>query len=431
MLDALKYRNFRLFFFGQGVSLVGTWMQQTTMAWLVYQLSGKLDYMPGLMGFCGMLPAFFLTPLAGVYTDRWNRHRTILITQSLAMLQSVVLVVLAATHTLAVWHLFVLSLFLGIVNAIDMPARQTFLIELVEERRNLGNAISLNSSIFNGAQLVGPAIAGFLIKPMGAWFCFLLNAISFLAVLASLLAMRLPPPLPPKPRRRVVLELKEGLHYAYHFLPIRAILLLLATISLTAMSLNALMPVFAVKVLHGGPETQGLLTGAIGLGALIGALLLAVRNTVLGLGRLIALTTGVFGLSLLAFSWSGALWMSMGILTVGGFARMIGIAASNTILQTIVDDDKRGRVMSLYTMAMLGMAPLGCLIAGGMAHYFGATYAVAIAGVACLMGCLAFTRRLPAMRLVVRPIYRRIGILPEASAGIVAVTDWTAPAEEK
>ena len=379
LLGALKHRNFRLFFFGQSISLIGTWMQQVAMIWLVYRLSNSA-FLLGLVGFCSQIPSFFLAPVAGVFTDRWNLHRTILLTQSLAMCQAMILAVLTLTGTVAVWHVLALSVCMGLVTAFDIPARQAFLIQMVEGRENLTNAIGLNSSMFNGARLVGPAIAGFLIAVVGEGVCFLLNALSYVAVLAALLAMRLPPQAPAKPPQHVLHELIEGFRYAFGFLPIREILMLLALVNLAAMPLTVLLPVFATNVLQGGPDTLGLLTAAMGLGALLGALSLASRKSVLGLGRQIAWASALFGLSLIAFSFSHVLWLSMLLLVISGFAVMMETAASNTILQTIVDDDKRGRVMSFYAMAFLGVAPLGSLLAGSLASHLGAAHVVQLAG---------------------------------------------------
>ncbi len=305
MLRALKHRNFRLFFFGQGISLIGTWMQQVAMIWLVYRLSDSA-FLLGLVGFCSQIPSFFLAPVAGVFTDRWNLHRTILLTQSLAMCQAMILAALTLTGAVAVWHVLALSVCMGLITAFDIPARQAFLIQMVEGRENLTNAIGLNSSMFNGARLVGPAMAGFLIAAVGEGVCFLLNALSFLAVLAALLAMRLPPQAPAKPRQHVLHELIEGFRYALGFLPIREILMLLAVVNMAVMPLTVLLPVFAKTVLLGGADTLGLLTAAMGLGALMGALTLASRKSVLGLGRQIAWASGVVGLSLIAFSFSRA-----------------------------------------------------------------------------------------------------------------------------
>ena len=389
MFRALQHRNFRLFFFGQSVSLIGTWMQQVAMIWLVYRLSNSA-FLLGLVGFCTQIPSFFLAPLAGVFTDRWNLHRTIIVTQSLAMFQAAILVMLTLTGAIAVWHVILLSIFLGFVNGFDMPARQAFLIQMVEGREDLASAIGLNSSMFNAARLVGPAIAGFLIAAIGEGLCFLLNAISFGAVIVALLLMHVTRQAPAESPQHVLLDLWEGVRYAFGFTPIRVILLLLAVVNFAAMPLTVLLPIFATVVLQGGPDTLGLLTAAMGMGALAGALLLASRKTVLGLGRQIAWAGGAFGLSLIAFSFSNVVWLSLVLLTISGFTMIMTIAASNTILQTIVEDDKRGRVMSFYVMTFLGVAPFGSLLAGGLASHIGAVPVVQLAGTVCIVGSLVF-----------------------------------------
>ena len=397
-------------------------MQQVAMIWLVYRLSGSA-FLLGLVGFCSQVPILLFSSLAGVYTDRWNRHRTIIVTQSLAMLQAVVLVALTLTGVVTVWQVILLSIFLGMVNAFDMPARQAFLIQMIEGRDHLPNAIGLNSSMFNAARLVGPALAGFLIAAAGEWLCFLINVISYVAVLAALLAMRVAPRASSGPPKHVLLELKDGFLYAFGFHPIRALLLLLAIVSLAAMPLLVLMPIFATNVLHGGPQTLGLLTAAMGVGALAGALLVASRKTVLGLGRQIAWSSIAFAVCVIAFSFSSVLWISLVILAAVGFSMMMETAATNTILQTIVEEDKRGRVMSFYATAFVGMAPLGSLLAGSLASRIGAVHTVQLAGAMCIAGALLFTRQLPVLRRMIRPIYQRMGILPELTSGMPSAAD--------
>ena len=392
------------------------------MIWLVYRLSGSA-FLLGLVGFCSQVPILLFSSLAGVYTDRWNRHRTIIVTQSLAMLQAVVLVALTLTGVVTVWQVILLSIFLGMVNAFDMPARQAFLIQMIEGRDHLPNAIGLNSSMFNAARLVGPALAGFLIAAAGEWLCFLINAISYVAVLAALLAMRVAPRASNGPPKHVLLELKDGFLYAFGFHPIHALLLLLAIVSLAAMPLLVLMPIFATNVLHGGPQTLGLLTAAMGVGALAGALLVASRKTVLGLGRQIAWSSIAFAVCVIAFSFSSVLWISLVLLAAVGFSMMMETAATNTILQTIVEEDKRGRVMSFYATAFVGMAPLGSLLAGSLASRIGAVHTVQLAGAMCIAGALLFTRQLPVLRRMIRPIYQRMGILPELTSGMPSAAD--------
>jgi MFS family permease len=404
-------------------------MQQVAMIWLVYDLT-RSAWLLGVVGFAGQIPTFFLSPLAGVLSDRWNRHRTLLVTQSLAMLQALALAALALTGTVVVWHILVLGVLLGVVNSFDITTRQAFMTEMLDDRQDLANAIALNSSMVNGARLVGPALAGILISLVGTGVCFLLNGLSYLAVLAALLAMHLPPRTRPVVRPRLLCGLVEGFRYAFSFPPIRSVLLLLAVVSLMGTSYTVLMPVFATEILGGGPETLGFLTAAAGVGALTAALYLASRTTVLGLGRIIALMPALFGLALVGFSLSRSLALSLALLFVAGFALMAQMASSNTVLQTIVEEDKRGRVMSFYTMAFMGMVPLGSLLAGSVADQFGASTAVAIGGAVCIVAAAFFAFHLPALRGQVRPIYARMGILPEVAAGLQAASQLTLPPED-
>lgn len=430
LLRALAHRNFRLFFAGQLVSLIGTWMQQLALAWLVFQLTRSPGWL-GLVGFAGQVPSFFLAPLAGVVADRVNRHRLIVATQTLMMLQAFAVAALDLTGAITVWHILFLSLFLGLVTVFDMTGRQAFLTEMVERREDLANAIALNSSMFNGARLVGPALAGLVLAQTSAGVCFLLNGVSYLAVLAALLAMRVTPRRREKPRTGLVQGVREGFGYAFGFPPIRALLLLLALVSLLGISYTVLLPVFATDVLQGGPETLGFLSTAAGLGALAGALLLASRKTVLGLGRWIATMPAVFGLALMAFAFCERLLPALACLLVAGFALMVQMAASNTVLQTIVDEDKRGRVMSLYTMAFMGTAPLGSLLAGFLGDALGVSVAVLLAGAGCVLGSVLFLVHYPALRRLIRPIYRQMGILPELATGVQSASELLAPPEER
>jgi MFS family permease len=420
---ALRHRNFRLFLGGQIVSLTGTWMQQVALGWLVYRMT-RSAFLLGLVGFTGQIPSLFVAPFAGVWADRWNRHRMIVATQALSMVQALVLAGLVLSGTVRVGHVLALSLFLGIVNAFDIPARQSFLVEMVGGREDLANAIALNSSTFNAARLVGPSVAGVLIAAVGEGVVFLVNGLSYLAVLAALLAMRLPPRAPRAgplvPARR---HLGEGFAYVTRFAPIRAILLLLSLVSLAGAPYVVLMPVFAADVLHGDAHTLGFLTASIGVGALCGALLLASRRTVRGLGRYIVAAVATFGAALVAFSLSRSVWLSLLLAFLSGFSLMVHMASSNTIVQTIVDDDKRGRVMSFYAAAFQGTMPLGSLLAGSLAGLVGAPRTLRLGGVACLVGALAFARTLPAIRAQVRPIYARLGIPREVATGLEAATE--------
>jgi MFS family permease len=409
---ALRSRNYKLFFTGQGISLIGTWMTRIATSWLVYRLTGSAALL-GVVGFAGQIPAFVLGPVAGVWVDRWDRHRTIVITQILSTVQSFALAVLALAHIVTVWEIVGLAFLQGLINAFDMPARQSFVIEMVERREDLGNAIALNSSMVNAARLIGPAIAGVLVASVGEGYCFLIDGISYIAVIVSLLMMRLAKAPAKKAARRVWHELVDGWQYVVHSVPIRSILLNLSVISLFGMPYSVLMPIFAAKVLGGGANTLGLLMAATGVGALVGAMMLAVRKNVVGLGRRIVVTTGMFGVALIGFALSRWLWLSLLLLPIAGFGMMQQMAASNTILQTIVDDEKRGRVMAFYSMAFQGMAPFGSLLAGSLAARFGAPVTVTVSGVACALGSVWFASRLPQIRQIVRPIYVRLGIVEQ------------------
>lgn len=429
LLRALGHRNFRLYFLGQGVSLIGTWMQQVAMAWLVFELTHSSFWL-GLTGFASQIPGFFLAPVAGVLVESWNRHRLLLLTQTAAMLQAFVLAALALAGLIEVWHVLLLGLFLGVVNAFDMTTRQTFLVEMVAHRGDLANAIALNSSLVNGARLVGPALAGLVLAETSAGICFLINGLSFLAVLGGLLAMRLGPRPATPPRTRLIQGLREGIGYAFGFAPIRTILLLLGIISLMGMSFQVLLPIYATEVLGGNAATLGFLSAASGVGALAAALHLAARQSVLGLGRWIVFAPGLFGAAMIGLALSKTLWLALLFLTVTGYAGMAQMAASNTVLQTIVEDNKRGRVMSLYTMAFLGMYPLGSLLAGVLADVLGTDRAFWISGLVCLGSSLAFASGMPRLREKIRPVYVRLGLLPPVVSGINAAANLSVPPQE-
>jgi MFS family permease len=430
VLRALRSRNYRLYFAGQGLSLIGTWIQNIALAWLVYTMT-RSAFLLGVVGFSAQIATFLLSPFAGVFVDRFNRHRVVITTQSVFLLQALALGLLVLGGGISIPLILALSTVLGIVNAFDMPARQSFVVEMIEDRADLPNAIALNSSMFNSARLVGPAVAGLLIAAVGEGVCFLINAASYLAVIIALAAMRISPRPRASQRREVWHELREGFAYTFGFLPTRAIIMLLATVSLAAMPYATLLPIFAGKVLHGNASTMGFLYAATGVGALSGAIILASRRTVLGLGRWIPLAAGGFGSALIAFSFSRALVLSMLLLACAGFGMIAHMAASNTILQTLVDDERRGRVMSFYIMGFVGMAPFGSLLAGAIASRIGAPHTVALGGAVCVLGALAFARFLPAIRRLVRPIYREKGIIPEVASAVQAATDAATRSEKR
>jgi len=423
---ALRHRNYRLFFTGQSLSLIGTWMTRVATSWLIFRLTGSA-WLLGLVGFAGQVPTFLLAPFAGVLVDRWDRHRVLVVTQVLAMIQSALLALLALTGVIAVAHVVILSVFQGLINAFDMPTRQALVVHMVDDRSDLPNAIALNSSMVNAARLIGPSLAGLLIAWVGEGVCFLIDAVSYLPVIASLLAMRLALPARSGRPHAVLGELADGFRYAIGFVPIRALLGLLALVSLVGMPYAVLMPIVASEVLHGGAHTLGFLMAASGLGALLGALYLASRHTVLGLGRLIPIAVIALGAGLIGLSRSRVPELSLALMPVIGAGMMIQMAASNTVLQTIVDEDKRGRVMSFYAMAFVGMMPFGSLLAGALAQRFGAPLALLIGGATCIAAALTFLARLPALRRLVRPIYIRQGILPQVAEGLQSATQLTRP----
>jgi len=395
-LRAFRHRNYQLFFAGQLVSLSGTWMQSVAQSWLVYRLTGSAILL-GLVGFASQIPVFILAPIGGAAADRSSRHRIVVITQIAAMVLAFILAGLTLTHRIHVWHLFVLAAMLGITYAFYVPAASAFVVDMVG-KDDLMNAIALNSSLVNGARIVGPAIAGILVATVGEGWCFLINAASYIAVIIGLKMMSISPhrkvPLPGSPWADIV----EGFRFVWQASPVRALLLLLGAVSLFGTPYAVLMPIFAAEILHGGAGGLGLLMGASGLGALLGALSLARRNRVRGLGRWVAVSTGGFGVSLILFSLSHSFWLSAAVLLPVGFTMMIEMAASNTLIQAMVPDNLRGRVMAVYSMMFMGMAPIGALVAGSLAHRLGAPNTVLFGGIVCIVGAALFALRLPKLR---------------------------------
>ena len=412
MFRALRYRNYRLFFIGQGISLIGTWMQQVAISWLVYSLTNSA-FLLGVVAFSGLISTFLLTPFAGVLVDRLDRHRILVITQTLAMLQAFALAAVVLTGTAAVWNLILLSAALGLINAFDMPTRQSFVLDMVTNRADLGNAIALNSSLFNGARLIGPSVAGVLVALVGEGLCFLINGISFIAVIACLLAMKIAPTPPREKHEDFFRGMKDGANYAFGFPPMKYIIILLAFAALVAMPYPVLMPVFAKEVLQGGANTLGFLMAAAGVGALAGAIYLASRQNVFGLDKVIVVSTFSFGIGLICFSFSRITALSMLFMAVTGFGMVVQLAASNTILQTIADDDKRGRVMSIFIMSFMGLAPFGSLLFGGLADVIGAPYTLLIGGACVLAGGLIFARKFSSVKDMVHRAYVKKGLMPD------------------
>lgn len=408
---ALRHRNFRLFFGGQTISLVGTWMTRIATAWLVYRLTGSALLL-GTVSFMGQIPTFLVAPFAGVIIDRLNRRHLLIWTQCLAMVQSLLLAWLALSHRITIAEILILSSFQGLINAFDMPGRQAFMVQMVEERNDLSNAIAINSSMVNVARLIGPALAGIVIAASSEGWCFLIDGISYIAVIFSLLLMRVHVAEIRRHAASMFHQLHEGWSYVSRFTPVRTILILFALTSLMGMPYSVLMPVFAGKILHGGPHTLGFLMGAAGAGALVSALTLVMRRSVRGLTRMLPMAAVMFGSSLVLFGLSRWLWASLVLMVFTGFGMLQGFTISNTIIQTLVPEDKRGRVMSYYTASFVGMAPFGSLLAGAMAHWIGAPATVMFTGSCVIAGGLWFWTRLPTLRREMRPVYEKLGIVP-------------------
>ncbi|MGA8621812.1 MAG: MFS transporter [Candidatus Sulfotelmatobacter sp.] len=426
---ALRHRNFKLFFFGQSISVIGTWMTRLATSWLVYRLTHSALLL-GIVSFAGQIVSFLLGPFAGVWVERLNRRQLLVWTQALAAVQSLALATFTLAHVITLWEIIALTALQGLINAFDMPGRQSFLIQMVEDRNDLSNAIAINSSMANGARLVGPAIAGLVIAAAGEGWCFLIDGVSYFAVIASLLLMHIHPREKPKDLRRhpatMLEQMGEGWDYVRTFRPIRTILLLFALISLMGWPYSVLLPVFASQVLHGGPHTLGWLAGASGIGALVSGLSLAVRKSVVGLTRMVQIAVAMLGAALILFGLSHTLWLSLVLMVFVGFGLMQGAAVSNTIIQSLVPEDKRARVMGYYTMAFFGAAPFGSLLAGALAHRIGAPHTVMLAGACCISGSLWFTLELPKIRAVMRPIYQKMGLLAQPDMELISEVEETA-----
>lgn len=430
IFHALRYRNFRIFFMGQSVSLVGTWIQFVAMSWLVYRLTGS-PFMLGVVGFAGQIPTFIFSPVAGILADRWDRRKILIFTQTSAMILAFALALLTLAKIVTVWQIIVLGFLLGCVTALDIPARHSFILNMVGDKKEvLGNAIALNSLMFNAARLIGPAIAGALIAAVGEGTCFLLNAVSFLAVIASLLAMRMPASPVQAKRAHALRSLIEGVRYTFGFMPIRSVIVLLGVISLMGMSYVVLMPVFAKNILKGGPETLGFLMSSAGVGALIATFFLASRKSVVRMGYILPAASAVFAAGIAGFSFSRNVLISALLMVLAGFGFMTHMAASNIVLQTIVEDDKRGRVMSFYSMAFMGMAPLGSLLAGTLASRIGAPNTLLAGGVLCMFFSFLFARKVPVLRGSVSHIYDRLEPAGPVMSGINAAAELTVPPED-
>jgi MFS family permease len=398
-LRALRHRNFQLFFSGQLISLTGTWMQSVAQAWLVYSMT-KSALLLGSVGFASQIPVFLFAPFGGITADRVNRQRLVIATQTTSMILAGILAWLTLSGHIHVWHIFVLAALLGVVNAFDIPGRQSFLIDMVG-KEDLMNAIALNSSMFNGARVVGPAVAGILVARIGEGWCFAANSLSYIAVLIGLLLMKVRS-VPRISNRSPIEDIIEGFRWVNRTKIIRSLLFLIGLVSLVGMPYTVLMPVFADKILHGGARGLGILMGATGVGALFGALTLAAKTGIKGLGRWVTITCATLGISLFLFSFSTSFWLSAALLLPCGYSMMLQMACSNTLIQTIVPDHLRGRVMSLYSMMFMGMAPFGAFFGGALANRIGAPMTVAAGGIACVLGAIWFGRALPELRIEAR-----------------------------
>jgi MFS family permease len=414
MARSLRHRNFQLFFSGQMISLIGTWMQNVAQAWLVYRLTGS-SFLLGLVGFLGQFPVFLLAPLGGMAADRWNRHRVVIGTQTLSMILALILALLTLAHVVQVWEIATLAALLGAVNAFDIPARQSFLIDMVG-REDLMNAIALNSSMFNGARVIGPAIAGLLVAWIGEGWCFFANGVSYIAVIIGLMLMKLGPLHQVVKEAPALEHIAEGFRFVRQTAPMKAVMLLIGLVSLVAVPYSVLMPIFADRILHGGARGLGILMGATGIGAMLGALTLATRRGVQGLGRWIAFSAMSFGVSLILFSFSRWFWLSMILLIPVGYSVMLQMSSSNTLIQAMVPDELRGRIMAVYTMMFMGMAPMGSLFAGALAARIGAPWTVAIGGFGAMIGATIFFRKIPSLRFEARQLIMAQGIAESGPA---------------
>jgi MFS family permease len=407
---ALRYRNFRLYFFGQTVSVIGNWMTRVATGWLVYRLTGSV-WLLGVVSFSGQIVSLAVGPFAGVQVERVNRRRMLVRTQFAAALQSLALAALTLAHVINLWEIVALTAFQGLINAFDMPGRQSFLVQMVDDRNDLSNAIAINSSMANSARLIGPAIAGVVVGAVGEGWCFLLDGLSYFAVIGSLLMMRITVPSVPRTTATLFAQMREGWDYVRSFRPIRTILLLFSAMSLMGYPYAVLLPVFAGQVLHGNAYTLGWLTAASGVGALVSGLSLAVRKSVVGLTRMLQITAAMLGISLVLFGLSQRLWLSLPLMAFTGFGLTQNASVSNTIIQSLVPEDKRARVMSYYTMAFFGAAPFGSLMVGALADRIGAPRTVMLTGAFCVAGSVWFTLQIPKIRAIMHPIYREKGLL--------------------
>jgi len=417
IFSSLRSRNYRLYFFGQCISLIGTWMQQVALSWMIYRLTGSVLLL-GTVAFVAQIPSFLISPFAGVFTDRFERRRILLFTQAMFMLEALALAFLSLSGLIQVWHIFAFAMFVGIVGSFDAPARQSMIVELVDRKEDLSNAIALNSAMFNSARLIGPSVAGILIALVGEGYCFLINGLSYIAVIGALLMMRITTVQKSKGQKNIFADFVEGFRYCYRFFPIRALLMMVTLLSLFGQPFMVLVPAFAKDVLGGDSHTQGFILSSVGAGALMAAIYLAARKSVLGLGKVVSLTGVIFGLGLAAISLTNVHWLVFVLLVPTGFGMVAMLASCNTLLQTLTDDDKRGRVMGFYVMAMMGLAPFGSLLYGMVAEWVGVQHTLLVGGIICMAGALYFEHWRPVVRRMARRVQVQEGIVPEIAEGI-------------
>lgn len=411
IFSSLRSRNYRIFFTGQSVSLIGTWMQTIALSWLVYRLTGSV-FLLGLIGFTSQIPTFFLSPFAGVLTDRYNKLNIVKWAQVLFMLQALTMALLVLFNVIEVWHIIALSIVFGFITAFDAPARQSMVPDLIDDPGDLGNAIALNSAMFNGARIVGPAIAGVLIAIVGEGICFLMNALSFAAVIFALMQIKIPQKQVTTQPDNFRESFKQGFLYTFRSMPIRSLIIILTILSAVGLSYIILLPAYAKEILSGGSDTLGYLMSGMGVGAVIGAIYMAARKSVLGLGKIIAASIGLLGLSVILASFSGKIYFSLIVFFAGGFSMVLSLSSINTMLQTIAKEDMRGRVMSFYAMALMGTAPLGNLLSGSIASGIGISLTLLISGIVTVLSAIWFGINLKSFRKYVHPIYIDKGILP-------------------
>jgi MFS family permease len=411
-LRAFRHRNFRLFFYGQSVSLIGTWIQQIAMSWLVYRMTGS-PFLLGLTAFTGQIPILLLAPLGGLWADRFDLRKLLLITQALAMLQALILALLAYAGLLEVWHLIVMAAVLGVIMALDVPLRQTFVPHIVPSKEDMPAAIAFNGFMMNAGRMLGPTIAGLLLVYVSEASCFLINGVSKIAVVVAVMMTNATPIARSKVRRSLSRELVDGARYAWDLVPVRLLLPVLALVSFMATPYQTLLPIFAKQTFGGNAGTLGILMGAAGFGSLLAPVYLASRREVRGLMRVLLIGMLLTGFSLMSFAYSNLLWLSMLLIALTGLGVILAAQAVGTIFQTIVDDNMRGRIMSFFTVAFLGVSPLGSLAAGTLANAIGAEHTLCIGGACCVIGAIALWRQLPRLRANIRPIYVRLGIIQE------------------